>query len=141
IAEYSLANAFDPAYLRRADFRVGPAAHELAAQIAHVGNWSFVVAFGVVGLVGALAAGRFRPAAFGVVWLALSFLGLVVVYWISTNPLADHLDFSSDRTIDSLVLGAAMLVPVLLRPEPEPERAAATAPRWAPAPERGHGWT
>jgi hypothetical protein len=137
IAEYSLANAFDPTYLRHADFRVGPAAHELAAQISHVSNWSYVVAFGIVGLVGALAAGRLRPAAFGLVWLALSFLGLVVVYWISTNPLADHLDFSSDRTIDSLVLGAAMLVPLLLRPEPAPEHAEATAPHWAP----DHGWT
>jgi hypothetical protein len=122
IAEYSLANAFDPSYLRRADFRVGPSARELLAQIAHVGSWSYVVALGVLGLGGALAAGRFRPAAFGLVWLALSFGGLVVVYWISTNPLADHLDFSSQRTIDSLVVGAAMLVPVLLRPEP------ATAP-------------
>jgi hypothetical protein len=141
IAEYSLADAFNPAYLRRADFRVGPAAHELARQIAHVSNWSYVVAFGVVGLVGALAAGRFRPAAFGLVWLALSFLGLVVVYWISTNPLADHLDFSSDRTIDSLVVGAAMLVPVLLRPEPEPARIEAPATPGARVTERVHGWT
>ena len=134
IAEYSLANAVNPAYLRRASFRVGPSARELLAQIAHVSNWSYVVAFGVIGLAGALAAGRFRPAAFGLVWLALSFAGLLVVYWISTNPLADHLDFSSDRTIDSLVLGAAMLVPVLLRPEPEPERAEAPATaQWAPA--------
>ncbi len=134
IAEYSLANVVNPAYLRRASFRVGPSARELLAQIAHVSNWSYVVAFGVVGLLGALAAGRFRPATFGLVWLALSFAGLLVVYWISTNPLADHLDFSSDRTIDSLVLGAAMLVPVLLRPEPEPERVEAPAPaHWAPA--------
>jgi hypothetical protein len=117
IAEYSLANLFDPAYLGRQGSRLGPAARELFAQLHHVGSWSFVALFAAIGLVGALLGRRFQTAAFAAVWLALSFTGLLAVYWISTNPLTNHLHFSSTRTIDSLVLGAALLVPILLRRE------------------------
>ena len=71
----------------------------------------------MLGFAGALVARRFRSAAFGVVWLGLSYAGLLAVYWISINPLANHLHFSSTRTIDALVVGAALLAPVLMRPE------------------------
>ena len=71
----------------------------------------------IVGLAGALLLRRFRPAAFAGVWLLLSFAGLVAIYWISTNPVGSHLSDSSDRTIDTLVIGGALLVPVLLSTE------------------------
>ena len=41
-------------------------------------------------------------ALFAAAWFALSFAGLVAIYWISTNPLTNHLYNSSDRTIDAL---------------------------------------
>ena len=48
-----------------------------------------------------------------------SFGALVAIYWISTNPLTSHLENSSDRTIDSLVIAGGLLVPVLLFDERE----------------------
>ena len=47
----------------------------------------------------------------------ISFAGLVAIYVISKNPITNHLYNSSDRTIDALVIGSALLVPVLLHPE------------------------
>ena len=76
----------------------------------------------VVGFAGALLLRRCRlvrrsaPAG-----RVLSFAGLLAIYWISTNPLDSHLFNTSDRTIDTLVIGGALLVPVLLAPEREPE--------------------
>jgi hypothetical protein len=64
---------------------------------------------------------RSRAAVFAATWLVLSFAGLLLIYWISRNPLTRHLDNTSDRTIDSLVFGSALLVPVLLAVEREPE--------------------
>jgi hypothetical protein len=114
IAEYSLANLFDPFYLSKHADRVGPVVHELARQIWRVTSWSHVVELTVFALVSALVLGRFRPALFAIGWLLLSFAALVDIYWISTNPLTSHLSNSSDRTIVSLVIAGGLLVPVLL---------------------------
>ena len=46
---------------------------------------------------------------------------LPIFYWISTNPVKSHLTDSADRTVDSLVFGGALLVPLLLAFEREPE--------------------
>ncbi len=118
IAEYSISNLFDPSYLSAHSDRVWPSAHELLAQIADLGRWSFVVALVAVGLAGAVVLGRWRLAIFSTVWLALSFVGLVLINWISTNPLTYHLYGSSYRTIDAIVIGGACLVPLLIRPVP-----------------------
>jgi hypothetical protein len=120
IAEYSLSNLFDPTYLYDHRGRVGPSAHELWTQIWRLDSWSFIVPLTVLGLAGALVLGRFRLATFGAAWLVLSFAGLVAIYWISTTPTSSHLFNSSDRTIDAIVIGGALLVPVLLEREPEP---------------------
>ena len=48
----------------------------------------------------------------------LSFGALVAIYWVSRTPLTDNLFNSSDRTIDSLMIAGALLVPVVLAPEP-----------------------
>jgi hypothetical protein len=119
IAEYSLADLFSPSYLYDHRGRVGPSASALWTQIWRLESWSFVVPLVFVGLAGAVALRRFRPAAFAAAWLTLSFAGLLAIYWISTNPLSSNLFNSSDRTIDSLVIGGALLVPVLLEREPE----------------------
>jgi hypothetical protein len=121
IAEYSISDLFDPAYLRAHSDRVGPSAHELVSQIARMESWSYLVVFCLFGLAGGLVLRRFRLTAFGASWLLLSFAGLVAIYWISTNPLKGHLFNSADRTIVSLVIACALLVPVLLAPEREPE--------------------
>jgi hypothetical protein len=121
IEEYSLGDLFDPTYLSDHSDRVWPSAHELLIQITTLRSWSYLLPLIVAGFAGALVLRRFRVGIFGLVWLALSFAGLVAIYWISTNPIESHLFNSSDRTIVTLVIGAAMLVPVLLAPEREPE--------------------
>jgi hypothetical protein len=121
IEEYSLGDLFDVGYLSDRSDRVWPSARELLAQILQVGSWSYLLVLIVVGFAGALLLRRFRPVLFGLLWLALSFGGLVTIYWISTNPVSSNLFNSSYRTIVTLVIGAAMLVPVLLAPEREPE--------------------
>jgi hypothetical protein len=121
IAEYSISNLFSPSYLWAARGRVGPSAHELVHQIWRLESFSFVVPLVLAGFAGAVVLRRFRMAAFGAVWLALSFAGLLAIYWISTNPIKSHLTDSADRTIDSLVFGGLLLVPLLLAVEREPE--------------------
>jgi dolichyl-phosphate-mannose-protein mannosyltransferase len=120
-ADYSLANLFDPGYLNEHRDRVGPSASELLTQIGRIESWSYLVPLIVVGLAGALLLRRFRLAAFGAGWAVFSFAGLLAIYWISRNPVSSNLFNTSDRTIDTLLLGCALLVPVLLAPEREPE--------------------
>jgi hypothetical protein len=115
--DYALSNLFDPSYLWQHRGRVGPSAHELLMQIWAFGSWSFIVPLVLLGLAVAPLMHRTRVAAFGAAWLVLSFAGLVAIYWISRNPLSSHLFNSSDRTIDSLVIGGVLLVPVLLSTE------------------------
>lgn len=121
IAEYSISNLLNPAYLYDHRDRVGPSAHELWHQIWRLESFSFVVPLIVAGFAGALVLRRYRAAAFGAAWLVLSFAGLLAIYWISTNPIKSHLTDSADRTIDSLVFGGLLLVPVLLAVERQTE--------------------
>ena len=109
----------DPGYLYDRRDRVWPSAKELVLQIGRVDSWSYLLALAALGFVGAVVLRRFRLAIFGLLWLALSFLGLVAIYWISTNPVSSHLFNSSDRTIVTLVIGSAMLAPVFLAREPD----------------------
>jgi hypothetical protein len=117
IAEYSLSNLVNISYLRAHADRVWPSAHELLFQIRLTQSWSYLVLLVIVGLAFALALRRYRLVLYSSLWLLLSFAGLVAIYWISTKPLAYGLSGSSDRTIDSLVIGGALLAPVLLRVE------------------------
>ena len=117
---YSLSNLLSPSYLQAHDDRVWPVVRELIFQIRATPTWSWLVVFALVGLAGAFVLRHLRLAAFTTVWLLLSFAGLVAIYWISSEPLTNHLYNSSDRTIDTLVIGAALLVPVLLYPDSEP---------------------
>jgi hypothetical protein len=122
IAEYSLTDLFDLGYLREHSDRVRPAAHELLAQILRTPAWSFLVPLALVGLAGALALGAPRAGAFAAAWLLLAYAGLLAIYWISTNPVTSNLYNSSNRTVDSIVVAAALLAPVLLAPGSAAER-------------------
>lgn len=113
--EYSLGNAANPGYLSDHAGRVGPAASGLADRIAS-GRFGFLVILIALGLATALASRRYRELAFAGAWLALSFLGLVLVYWISSVPVDLTLVWSGDRTVTSIVLGGAALAPLLAAP-------------------------
>jgi hypothetical protein len=113
--EYSLGNAADPGYLSDHADRVGPAASGLADRIAS-GRFGFLLVLILLGLATALASRRYRELAFAGAWLALSFLGLVLVYWISNVPVDLTLVWSGDRTVTAIVLGGAALAPLLAAP-------------------------
>ncbi|MDX6447911.1 MAG: hypothetical protein QOD08_374 [Gaiellaceae bacterium] len=113
--EYSLGNAASPGYLSDHADRVGPAAGGLADRIAS-GRFGFLLALILLGLATALVSRRYRELAFAGAWLALSFLGLVLVYWISNVPVHLTLVWSGDRTVTSIVLGGAALAPLLAAP-------------------------
>jgi 4-amino-4-deoxy-L-arabinose transferase-like glycosyltransferase len=113
--EYSLGNAASPGYLSDHADRVGPAASGLADRIAS-GRFGFLLALILLGLAAALASRRYRELAFAGAWLALSFLGLVLVYWISNVPVHLTLVWSGDRTVTAIVLGGAALAPLLAAP-------------------------
>ncbi len=65
-------------------------------------------------LVVALVARRFALAGFASAWFALSFAGLLGVYWIAETPLDENLFNSANRTVVSLIVGSVALVPLLV---------------------------
>jgi len=50
---------------------------------------------------------------FVALWSALSFIALVLVYFVSTSPIDWHLGTSADRVVFSIALGAGTVAPVL----------------------------
>jgi hypothetical protein len=117
---FSFTRLLSYSYLSGHTWRLSPTLSELDRQLRSTASWSYLAVLVVVGLCGAVLLRELRLAAFAAGWLLLSFAGLVAVYWISPLPVTDHLSNSADRTIDSLVIGATLLVPVLLGPGPAP---------------------
>ena len=112
LVEYELSNALSPSYLSDNSERVSPAARGLADEIFTL-DWGLLPLVFAAALVAAVAARRYAVAAFAALWVALAFAGLVVVYWISTIPIELALVWSGDRTIITIVVGAASLAAVL----------------------------
>ena len=111
-----------PRYLADHADRVGPSAHELLWQIWTIGKLELSRSCWRSSRLSALpSSGGFGSPRFAAGWLVLSFAGLTAIYWISIHTLSGNLYNSSDRTIDSLVLTAGLLAPVLLFKEREPE--------------------
>jgi hypothetical protein len=112
--DYDLSNLFSPGYLSDASYRVGPVLRELLAQITNTGSWGYLVPLFGVGLLGALVLRRWPLAMFALLWTGLSFFGLVMIYWVSYLPLENNLTNSSNRTVVTLIVGAAAMAPALL---------------------------
>jgi hypothetical protein len=124
---WSLSHLLDPGYLVDNAHRVSTSADTLLEQIWLASSWSRLPVLVLAGLGLALLLRRFRLASFGAAWLLLSFGGLLLVYWASPFTLDDNLYNSADRTIDTFVIGGALLVPVLLgiereRGKPDPQQ-------------------
>ncbi|MDQ5821322.1 MAG: hypothetical protein M3540_07780 [Actinomycetota bacterium] len=115
LAEYRLGDAVSPGYLSGHADRVGPAASGLLERLADE-RFGFLLAIILLGLAAALLSRRYWLAAFAGAWLALSFLGLLLIYWISDLPVDLALVWSGDRTVTSIVLGGAALAPLLAAP-------------------------
>jgi hypothetical protein len=121
---FALSHLLDPSYLTTHWYRVESAQRQLLHQLWLDSSWSRLPLLAIAGFAGALVLRRFRLVMFGAGWLVLSFAGLLCVYWASPLPLENNLYNSADRTIDTLVIGGAMLVPVLLALERDPAIAA-----------------
>ena len=112
LVEYRFRDAVSPAYLSDHSDRVGPAVRGLGGELLS-GDWGLLVPLFLVAVVAAVLARRYALAGFAVLWTALAFCGLVLVYWISTIPVDLALVWSGDRTIVTVVVGAAALAPLL----------------------------
>jgi hypothetical protein len=126
--DYDLRHVVDVAYLTRHSGRVWPAAHELVQQLVDVGKWGYLAGAVLAALVVGALSRRRLVVSFAAVWLILAFGGLVVTYWISPRPLTSHLSNSSYRTIVSLLIGGAALIPLFVFPRSAPGARA----RWRP---------
>jgi hypothetical protein len=108
IVEYRFRNALSPSYLSDHADRVDPAVRGLGGEIFSW-DWGLLLLVFAAALVAAVLAGRYALAGFAALWTVLAFAGLVLVYWISTVPIELALVWSGDRTIVTIVVGAAAL--------------------------------
>lgn len=113
-ADYDLRNLFDPRYLADHADRVRPVVNELVSEMTDLGRWGLLSYACALALVAGLFAARREVGFFAVAWTALAFAGLVLTYWVSTLPLTGDLSNSSNRTVDSIVIGVTCLVPMLV---------------------------
>jgi hypothetical protein len=120
--DYDLAHIGDYAYLRSHADRVGPVVHELLRQFSATDKWGLLALVIPLMLVVGLAGARWRLLAFAGVWFVLSSAGLLLTYWVSTLPLGSNLTNTSYRTIVSLLIGGAALVPLFVFPRDGGER-------------------
>jgi hypothetical protein len=123
--DYDLTNIVRVGYLRDHTDRLHVAVPELWRQISATNHWGYVVPILVLALVSGAVAGRWQITLYSGVWLALSFGGLLMTYWVSILPVESNLSNSSYRTIVSLIAGGLVLTPLLLFP---PTRSRADEP-------------
>ncbi len=111
--EYSLGDALNPAYLADHADRLGPTLRSVAGHAFSL-DWGLLLPLALAAIVAALLAGRTRLAVFAILWTLFSFLGIVLVFWISVVPVELTLRWAAYRTVASLVVGAAALAPLLV---------------------------
>ena len=121
--DYELSNLFDRAFLSDTWYRVEPVTTELLRQLTNTDSWGLLLPLFGVGLAVAALRRNLGPALFASVWLVTSFVGLVLVYWITVRPLEPNLFNTSNRTVATLLVGMALVTPVLIgrRPRETPE--------------------
>jgi hypothetical protein len=123
--DYTLSDALSPGYLADRTDRARVLGRSLWTNLT-AGHWGYVELLVLAGLVACLLAGRPRLAAFGALWLALSFAGLALTLWISTVAVDQQLTNTTPRVIDTLVVGGVSLAALM----------AGEAARLVPAPGR-----
>ena len=111
--EYSLGNAVNPVYLVHHADRLWPTLRSVAGH-AFSFDWGLLAPLALVAIVLALAGARSRLGVYALLWTLLSFLGIVLVFWISVVPVELTLRWAAYRTVAALVLGAASLAPLLV---------------------------
>ena len=121
-AAYRFGDLFRPSYLADRVDRLGIAFERLPGFVFAWDRWLLTVP---VAIALALIVARRRPplSALLLVGLVVGFLGNAVTYWISTFPLDWYISTSAARTTATLVIFAAVLLPLLaaeaFAPEPD----------------------
>jgi len=114
--DYNLGRLTDVHYLSEHSDRVGPVVHELWRQLDDPYKWAFLTWVILLAFLAGVLARRWRVLTFAGIWLTLSALGLVVLYWVSTLPLESNITNTSYRTIVSLLVGGGALTPLFVFP-------------------------
>lgn len=114
--DYDLANMVRPSYLSAHADRLGPTVSELWTQLTNAHAWGLLTWVIVLALLAGALAARWRLLTFAGVWLVLAIGGLLMTYWISVLPVESHLTNTSNRTIVSLLIGGAAMVPLFVFP-------------------------
>jgi hypothetical protein len=112
--DYDLGHLFNPAYLADHADRLWPIVTDLVSELTDTGRWGLLVPAVALALVAGLLSGRGSGGLFAALWVVLAFAGLVTTYWVSVLPLDNDLFNSGYRTVVSLVVGSACLVPILV---------------------------
>jgi hypothetical protein len=112
--DYELSNLVDRSFLADTWYRVEPVTTELLRQLLNTGSWGLLLPLFAVGVVVAGCRRDVVPTAFVLGWIALSFVGLVLIYWITVRPLSHNLFNTSNRTVAALLVGMALVAPVLV---------------------------
>jgi hypothetical protein len=114
--DYDLGRITDVRYLSAHRDRVGPVVHELWTQLTITHKWGYLTWAILLAFLAGVLARRWRVLTFAGIWLTLSALGLVVLYWVSTLPLESNITNTSYRTIVSLLVGGGALTPLFVFP-------------------------
>jgi hypothetical protein len=119
---YRLGDLVRPGYLLDRSERLWTALRELPPYLLDLDRGLLTVP--AVLVVAAVLATR-RPAlsAYAIGTIALGLLGFATVYWASTNPLGWYIDTTADRVLTSLLLFAAVLLPLQVSEAVEPPEA------------------
>jgi hypothetical protein len=114
--DYDLGNMMRPSYLSAHADRLGPTVSELWTQLTDAHAWGLLTWVILLALLAGMLAARWRLLTFAGVWLFLAIGGLLMTYWISVLPVESHLTNTSNRTIVSLLIGGAAMVPLFVFP-------------------------
>ena len=91
---------------------IGPLAlHALLDASLSLQAWPLLLPLFLAGVV---AAAGSRLAIFAWAWALVSLLGLTWIYVVSRTEWSNYFAYSGDRVIDSVLVGAAALTPLLL---------------------------
>jgi hypothetical protein len=112
--DYDLRNLFDPGFLADHAERVRPVVSELVSEMTDLGRWGLLSYACALALLAGLVAARRAVGLFALTWAVLAFAGLVWTYWVSTLSLTGDLGNTSNRTVDSIVIGITCLAPMLV---------------------------
>jgi hypothetical protein len=122
---YSLTDTFDLGHVG-GRLGAGPIAFRtLGREMIDPRAWGLLVPLFVVLVAAALATGLRALPLYGLVWTAVSWLGLSWIYVVTHFEYSSYLDSTKARVIASIVLGSAALIPLL------------AAEMWASSRERG----